>query len=88
MQQRRPSVAPPTKKGPQFEETFFDDNENVVFLSLGGGYVGVWASLVAGGSDEKESACSARDTGSIPGLGRFPGEGNGNPLIILAWRIP
>ena len=29
-----------------------------------------------------------RDMGSIPGLGRSPGEGNGNPLQILAWRIP
>ena len=30
-----------------------------------------------------------RDTGSIPGLGRSPGGGNGNPLqFILAWRIP
>ena len=29
-QQRRPSAAPPAKKGPQFEETFFDNNENVV----------------------------------------------------------
>ena len=28
----------------------------------------------------KESACSAGDPGSIPDLGRFPGEGNGNPL--------
>ena len=28
----------------------------------------------------KESACSAGDSGLIPGLGRFPGEGNGNPL--------
>ena len=28
----------------------------------------------------KESACSAGDPGLIPGLGRFPGEGNGNPL--------
>ena len=28
----------------------------------------------------KESACSAGDPGSIPGLGRSPGEGNGNPL--------
>ena len=28
----------------------------------------------------KESACSAGDLGSIPGLGRFPGEGNDNPL--------
>ena len=28
----------------------------------------------------KESACNAGDLGSIPGLGRSPGEGNGNPL--------
>ena len=28
----------------------------------------------------KESACNAGDPGFIPGLGRFPGEGNGNPL--------
>ena len=33
-----------------------------------------------GGSDGKESACSAGDLGSIPGLGRSLGEGNGNPL--------
>ena len=33
-----------------------------------------------GGSDGKESACNAGDLGSILGLGRFPGEGNGNPL--------
>ena len=32
------------------------------------------------GSDGKASACSAGDLGSIPGLGRSPGEGNGNPL--------
>ena len=31
-------------------------------------------------SDGKASACSAGDLGSIPGLGRSPGEGNGNPL--------
>ena len=34
-------------------------------------------SDVSGG---KESACNAGDPGSIPGLGRSPGEGNGNPL--------
>ena len=28
----------------------------------------------------KESACSAGDPGLIPGLGKSPGEGNGNPL--------
>ena len=33
-----------------------------------------------GGSADKESACNAGDLGSIPGLGRSPGEGNGNPL--------
>ena len=33
-----------------------------------------------GGSENKASACNAGDLGSIPGLGRSPGEGNGNPL--------
>ena len=33
-----------------------------------------------GGLDGKGSACNARDPGSIPGLGRSPGEGNGYPL--------
>ena len=33
-----------------------------------------------GGSDGEESACNAEDLSSIPGSGRFPGEGNGNPL--------
>ena len=33
-----------------------------------------------GGSAGKESAHNAGDLGSVPGLGRFPGEGNGYPL--------
>ena len=33
-----------------------------------------------GGSDGKELACNAGDVGSIPGLGRSPGGGNGCPL--------
>ena len=37
-----------------------------------------------GGSDGKESVCNAGDTGSIPGWGISPGEGNGNPLQY-AW---
>ena len=32
------------------------------------------------GLDGKESACNARDLGSVPGSGRSPGEGNGNSL--------
>ena len=35
---------------------------------------------VSGGSDDKESACNAGDLGSVPGLGRSPGEENGYPL--------
>ncbi|CAI9164739.1 unnamed protein product [Rangifer tarandus platyrhynchus] len=35
---------------------------------------------VPGGSDDKESTCGAGDLGSIPGLGRSPGEGSGYPL--------
>ena len=34
------------------------------------------------------SAGDARDVGLIPGLGRSPGEGNGNHSSILAWKIP
>ena len=41
-----------------------------------------------GGSEGKESTCNVGDPGYIPGSGRFPGEGNGNPLYFLAWRIP
>ena len=43
-----------------------------------------WASLEEAQGKEsaegKESACSAGDPGLIPGSGRSPGEGNGNPL--------
>ena len=47
-----------------------------------------------GGSEGEESACKAGDLGSIPGLGRFPGKGNGyalqyfwlgNPMDRGAW---
>ena len=42
----------------------------------------------SGGSDGKASACNARDPGSIPGLGRSPGEGNGNPLQYSCLENP
>ena len=41
-----------------------------------------------GGSDDKKSACNAGDTGSISGLGRSPGEGNGNPLQYSCLENP
>ena len=40
-----------------------------------------------GGSDGKESAYNAGDSGLIPGLGRAPGEGHSNPLQYCAWRL-
>ena len=41
-----------------------------------------------GGSDSKASAYNAEDLGSIPGLGRSPGEGNGNPLQYSCLENP
>ena len=48
----------------------------------------LWNPASPGGSDSKESACNMGGLGSVPGLGGSPGEGNGNPLWYLAWRIP
>ena len=36
----------------------------------------------------KASAYNVGDPGSIPGLGRSPGEGNGTPLQYSCWKIP
>ena len=41
-----------------------------------------------GGSDDKASVYNARDPGSIPGSGRSPGEGNGNPLQCSCLENP
>ena len=41
-----------------------------------------------GGSDDKQSVCNAGDMGSIPGLERSPGEGNGNPLHYSCLENP
>ena len=40
------------------------------------------------GSDSKESACKVGDMGSIPRLGRSPGEGNGYPLQYSCLENP
>ena len=41
-----------------------------------------------GGLDGEESACNAGDLDLNPGLGRSPGEGNGNPLQYSCLEIP
>ena len=42
----------------------------------------------SGGSDGKGSAYNAGDLGSIPGSGRYPGEGNGTPLQYSCLENP
>ena len=55
-------------------------NRNLLVLSL--------LRDVPGSSDGKESACKAGDPGSIPGLGRSPGEGKGYPLRYSCLENP
>ena len=54
---------------------------------------GVWGALCVGwdfpgGSDGKASVYNVGDPGSIPGSGRSPGEGNGNPLQYYCLENP
>ena len=71
---------------PAFRLTYYDSKSSALFplyaiyLSIDKGF--------PGNSAAKESACSAGDPGSVPGLGRSPGEGNGCPLQYSAWGIP
>ena len=49
-----------------------------------------WGEILnfPGGSDGKASAYNAGDLGSIPGLGRSPGEANGNLFQYFCWENP
>ena len=58
----------------------------LLHMAIGLSSIQLWG--FPGGSDGKESVCNAGHLGLISGLGRSPGEGYGNPLNILAWRIP
>ena len=58
---------------------------NTIASCFEGGFLSVG---VPGGSEGKESACNVGDLGSIPGLGRSPGEGNGNPLQYCCLENP
>ena len=46
------------------------------------------STVIPGGSEDKASACNSGDLGSIPGLGRSSGEGNGNPLQYFCLENP
>ena len=45
-------------------------------------------TVFPGGSDVTASVCNAGDPGSIPGLGRSPGEGNGSPIQYSCLENP
>ena len=49
---------------------------------------GIYSLDFPGGSDSKASAYNVGDPGSIPGSGRSPGEGNGNPLQYSCLENP
>ena len=51
-------------------------------------YITICKMSFPGGSDGKASAYNAGDPGSIPGLGRSPGERNGNPLQYSCLENP
>ena len=57
-----------------FRDRVFQEVTEVLGRSLG------WVLGFPGGSEGKESTCNAGDPGRIPGSGRSPGEGHGNPL--------
>ena len=50
--------------------------------------VTLWGMVFPDGSDSKESACNVGHLGLIPGLGRSPGEGHGNPLQYSCLENP
>ena len=63
------------------------DGEGDVMKFQKGGDICIFFGL-PGGSEVKVSAPNTGDLGWIPGSGRSPGEGNGNPLQYSHWRIP
>ena len=61
-----------------------------VYISLSSYILDHWFRSLGlpGSSDGKASVYNVRDLGSIPGLGRFHGEGNGNPLQYSCLENP
>ena len=67
--------------GHKFEQTLKDSEREGSLACCGPWVTKSWTKLgFPSGSDNKAPTCNAGDPGSIPGLGRSPREGNGNPL--------
>ena len=79
----RPPLSHPPTSSPFFQPGFFSTLE--IFD------VSTWILVFKGfpgGAEVKASACNVGDLSSIPGSGRSPGEGNGNPLQYSCLENP
>ena len=65
-----------------------DTTERLHFRTLDSKLLYSKGTSFPGGSEGKASACNVGDLGSIPGSGRSPGEGNGNPLQYSCLENP
>ena len=61
------------------ESSLYKRNRSELFCKIKHIFI-IYLLGFPGGSAGKQSVCNAGDLGSIPGLGRFPGEGNSYPL--------
>ena len=74
--------------GLQTTHGLFLIQHELLFIAVRGLLIVVAFLVVPSGSEGKASACNAGDPGSIPGLGRSPGEGNGNSLQYSCLETP
>ena len=83
---------PPSEGGPtvavtqQIRRSRDEAEETEGKLGFAGYHLPAWG--FSGGSEDKASACNAGDPGSIPALGRSPGEGNSNPFQYSCLENP
>ena len=78
----------PQKKGaasPQIKQTSLGHPHTQQLVNTG---VPRPSPFIPSGSDDKESACNVGDPGSVPGLGRSPGGGQGHPLQYSCLENP
>ena len=69
---------------------WINSNESNIFLQVCYCFDSLFKNKLGfpGGSEDKASPCNAGDLGLIPGSGRSPGEGNGNPLWYSCLENP
>ena len=91
-------MASPSRLLQCFKENLYNGILDFFFIILEICHIAIFVRIIymvfamylgsRGGSDGKVSACNAGDPGLIPGLGRSPGERNGNPLQYSCLENP